>query len=74
MKMAENKSIVTISEIVINKDNGLLKDTDAKLNAINIQNEKEFNDLKKCLFLFMFLLCFLVFSFFFAEFFLFELN
>ena len=44
MKMAENKSIVTISEIVINKDNGLLKDTDAKLNAINIQNEKEFID------------------------------
>jgi hypothetical protein len=76
--MVEKKQIETISEVVINKDNGNLNETDLskqKVNATAIitQNEKEFNELRKCMFLFLFLLCFLAFSFFFAQFFLFKL-
>ena len=76
--MAEKNSIETISEIVINNgtvfpDNQTVLESVKPFGRNTNQNEKEFNDLKKVLFIFLFLLCFLVFSFFYAQFFLYRL-
>lgn len=67
--MAQKQSIETISEIVVQKNVDYNAEKDLKKQFQNATNDDEFNELKKCLFVFLLILCFMIFFLFFFEFF-----